>query len=159
MSINNSPSAVGCLCVSTALTQLSVTEAGCLSHRSGWALFDSHVKPSQILVNRCRAEDPENHSNYVAGTSFTVAQIRSKLWLMCPSSRYFEARKLPTFVLYLFKVSSPSNTEIQSVLMRKGLCYRGSQQTNILKTILYFKANAHHRLCIHMILLYCFHVQ
>lgn len=101
-SINNLPNAVGCLCVSTDRTELSVTGTGCSSLCDGWALFDRHVKLSQIHVNGCRAEDRGNHSNDVAGTSFTVAQIKSKLWFVFSSSLYYDARHIPKLVLYLF---------------------------------------------------------
>ncbi len=93
MSINNSQSTVGCLCVSSALSELSVTGTGCPSRCSGSALFDSCDKPSQIHVNRCRAEDVGNHSNDVAGTPSTGAQIKFNLWFVFPSSIHFTQEK------------------------------------------------------------------
>lgn len=78
ISINNSPSTVGCLCASAAVTELSVTGTGCSSLCSVWASCDSHVKPSQIFVTRCRAEDMGNHSNDVAAAALTGAQLKCK---------------------------------------------------------------------------------
>lgn len=87
MAINNSPSAAGCLCFPAPLTELSVTGTGCSSRRSGWALFDSHVKLSQIHVNRCRARGMGNHSNDAS----PGAQIKSHLRILFPFSVYFES--------------------------------------------------------------------
>lgn len=62
MSINNLPSAVGCLCVSTALAlcALSVTETSYSSRHSDWGLFDSHVNPPHKSVSPGRREHEES---------------------------------------------------------------------------------------------------
>lgn len=111
ISINNLPSAVGCLCVSSALTDLSVTGTGCSSSEAVGASLDSHVKPSQIHANRCRAEDMGNHSNDLA--ECPSQELKSDPGLCVPSFDtvfiQLETTSLFRFILFQTAHSEPVN--------------------------------------------------
>lgn len=72
-------------------------------------LVDSHVKPSQIHVNRCR-EDMGNHSNDVAGTTFTrpLNQIQSLVCVPFCSILWRKANP-KLFLLFILSTSLPNN--------------------------------------------------
>lgn len=116
MSINNSPSAVGCLCGFTTLPELSVTGTGCSCHSSGWAFFDSHVNATQIHVTRYKAEDVGNHSNDVAGKRPSQVFKSSPIWSLCCLLQY------PSFIYFVY-FRSPPNKTLQYVHVRNYLLY------------------------------------
>lgn len=124
MSINNLPSAVGCLCVSTALAlcELSVTGTSYSSRRSGWGLFDSHVNPPQVRVTRKgrtwgilvmmqRGMSLQGVFFFLSFLIKSSVSLCRTLW--CKSDLYF--------FIYLIYCWCPVKKALQYVHVRKGL--------------------------------------